>query len=239
MPPVIRAEAGGSEHSPRTTTGRRALLTGGSSAAVAAAAAAMSVSSAPAALADAGIVDLPALRGLGYGKATTIYPDYVQLESGVQYKDLRVGDADEVTKVGDKLVVDWDAYTIGYYGRIIQAKNLAKGGDFEGGEDFLRFTLGSPDLIPGFQEPLVGMRVGGIRRFVVPPGPLNYPSDGFKRVGPTPSTFSGKRTLDFVMVNTGAIDKTMLFDVEILGVGDKARAKRAPGTWVVDLPTKK
>ena len=68
----------------------------------------MSVSSAPAALADAGIVDLPALRGLGYGKATTIYPDYVQLESGVQYKDLRVGDADEVTKVGDKLVVDWD-----------------------------------------------------------------------------------------------------------------------------------
>ena len=123
------------------------------------------------------------------------------------------------------------------------------------------------------QEPLVGMRVGGIRRFVVPPGPLNYPSDGFKRVGPTPSTFSGKRTLDFVMVNTGAIDKTMLFDVEILGglshptpfsplprargrgaargmaeewerggdagVGDKARAKRAPGTWVVDLPTKK
>jgi hypothetical protein len=80
----------------------------------------------------------------------------------------------------------FSAYTIGYYGRIIQAKNLAKGGtlfsrpcslisvrtsallrtlaavndggawnsragDFEGGEDFLRFTLGSPDLIPGFQ----------------------------------------------------------------------------------------
>jgi hypothetical protein len=67
----------------------------------------MSVS-APAALADSGIVDLPALRGLGYGKATTIYPDYVLLESGIQYKDLRVGDEGEVVKVGDKLVVDWD-----------------------------------------------------------------------------------------------------------------------------------
>jgi hypothetical protein len=79
------------------------------------------------------------------------------------------------------------------------------------------------------------MRVGGIRRFVVPPGPLNYPADGFKRIGPRPSSFSGRRTLDFVMVNTGAIDKTLLFDVEILGVGDKAKATRAAGTWVVDL----
>ena len=68
---------------------------------------------------------------------------------------------------------------------------------------------------------------------VVPPGAMSYPEDtGFKAVGPAPATFSGKRTLDFVIVNKGAIDKTMLFDIEILGVGPKARPRRGPGKWI-------
>jgi hypothetical protein len=53
------------------------------------------------------MVDLPALRGLGYGKSMTIYPDYVLLADGLQYKDLRVGEGNEV-KTGDNLLVDWD-----------------------------------------------------------------------------------------------------------------------------------
>lgn len=35
-----------------------------------------------------------------------------------------------------------------------------------------------------------------------------------------------------MVVNDGAIDKTLLFDVELLGIGDKAKARRAEGTWV-------
>ena len=35
-----------------------------------------------------------------------------------------------------------------------------------------------------------------------------------------------------MVVNDGAIDKTLLFDVELLGIGDNAKAIRAQGTWV-------
>ncbi|KAK3287490.1 Peptidyl-prolyl cis-trans isomerase fkbp19, chloroplastic [Cymbomonas tetramitiformis] len=181
------------------------------------------------------LVEIPALQGKGYGKPATIYPDYTLTNTGLQYKDLRIGSGPTVA-VGDKILIDWDAYTIGYYGRIVQAKNLAKGGSFEGNDEgFLRFTVGSAnEVIPGLQEGVQGMTVGGIRRIIVPPGPLSYPSDtGFKNIGPKPSSFSGKRTLDFVMCNQGAIDKTLLFDIEILGVGDRARALRAEGTWLV------
>jgi hypothetical protein len=124
-----------------------------------------------------------------------------------------------------------------------------------------RWTLGDGSLIPAFEEALRGMRAGGIRRIIVPPGtarmlrpaapaptsppparcvrgpchttslqcdpihslslapllrrvagPLSYPfsADGtqsFKDVGPRPSTFSGRRALDFVLKNNGNIDK--------------------------------
>jgi hypothetical protein len=72
--------------------------------------------------------------------------------------------------------------------------------------------------IQGIEEALEGMSVGGIRRLIVPAGPLSYPEDtGFKKIGPVPNSFSGRRTLDFVMVNAGGIDKTLLMDIELLG----------------------
>eukprot|EP00238_Polyblepharides_amylifera_P014431 CAMPEP_0196588878 /NCGR_PEP_ID=MMETSP1081-20130531/61993_1 /TAXON_ID=36882 /ORGANISM="Pyramimonas amylifera, Strain CCMP720" /LENGTH=227 /DNA_ID=CAMNT_0041911511 /DNA_START=134 /DNA_END=814 /DNA_ORIENTATION=+ len=178
-------------------------------------------------------VDLPALRGKGYGKSVKVYSDYVLEEGGLQFKDIRIGLGEEPS-LGDRIVVDWDAYAVGYYGRIIQAKNLAKGGSFEGNDSgFLRFALGSAEVIPGIQAALSGMKVGGIRRVIIPPGPLSYPEDprGFKKARPQPSVFGGARTLDFVMNNAGGIDKTLLFDIELLGIGENAKARRAPGTW--------
>ena len=47
----------------------------------------------------------------------------------------------------------------------------------------------------GLQEAVTGMRVGGIRRVIVPEE-LGYPGS-FDTLGPVPTTFSGKRTLDF------------------------------------------
>mmetsp|Transcript_9837 Transcript_9837/g.11363 ORF Transcript_9837/g.11363 Transcript_9837/m.11363 type:complete len:284 (+) Transcript_9837:77-928(+) len=181
-------------------------------------------------------VSMPALKGLDYGKPQTIYPDYTLTESGLQFKDFREGEG-EVASEGDQVVVDWDGYTIGYYGRIVQAKNLSKGGAFEGNDgEYLSFTIGSHQVIEGFEEAVTGMKAGTIRRIIVPPGKLSYPEDtGFKTIGPVPGSFSGKRTLDFVMVNEGAIDKTLLFDIELLGVGKNAKARRAPGKWLVDL----
>ncbi|XP_010556268.1 PREDICTED: peptidyl-prolyl cis-trans isomerase FKBP19, chloroplastic-like [Tarenaya hassleriana] len=167
--------------------------------------------------AAAEFADMPALRGKDYGKTKMKYPDYTETISGLQYKDLRVG-AGPKPKKGETVVVDWDGYTIGYYGRIFEARNKTKGGSFVGDEkEFFKFTLGSHEVIPAFEEAVSGMALGGIRRIIVPPE-LGYPENDFNNSGPKPTTFSGQRALDFVLKNQGLIDKTLLFDVELLKV---------------------
>ncbi|KAL1207048.1 Peptidyl-prolyl cis-trans isomerase FKBP19 [Cardamine amara subsp. amara] len=161
--------------------------------------------------------DMPALRGKDYGKTKMKYPDYTETPSGLQYKDLRLGTGPKPNK-GDKVVVDWDGYTIGYYGRIFEARNKTKGGSFEGDDkEFFKFTLGSDEVIPAFEEAVAGMALGGIRRIIVPPE-LGYPENDYNKSGPKPMTFSGQRALDFVLRNQGLIDKTLLFDVELLKI---------------------
>ncbi|KAK4488731.1 hypothetical protein RD792_004512, partial [Penstemon davidsonii] len=47
---------------------------------------------------------VPALRGKDYGKTKMRYPDYTQTNSGLQYKDLRVGSG-PIPKIGEVVVV--------------------------------------------------------------------------------------------------------------------------------------
>ncbi|CAA0815520.1 Peptidyl-prolyl cis-trans isomerase FKBP19-chloroplastic [Striga hermonthica] len=167
--------------------------------------------------------DMPALRGKDYGKSKMRYPDYTETISGLQYKDLRMGNG-PTPKIGETVVVDWDGYTIGYYGRIFEARNKTKGGSFEGDDkDFYKFRLGSQEVIPAFEEAVSGMALGGIRRIIVPPE-LGYPENDFNRKGPRPTTFSGQRALDFVLRNQGLIDKTLLFDIELLKIVPNGRS---------------
>ncbi|GFP83064.1 peptidyl-prolyl cis-trans isomerase fkbp19 chloroplastic [Phtheirospermum japonicum] len=166
---------------------------------------------------------VPALRGKDYGKSKMRYPDYVETISGLQYKDLRVGSG-PTPKIGETVVVDWDGYTIGYYGRIFEARNKTKGGSFEGDDkDFYKFRLGSQEVIPAFEEAVSGMALGGIRRIIVPPE-LGYPENDYNKKGPRPTTFSGQRALDFVLRNQGLIDKTLLFDIELLKIVPNGRS---------------
>lgn len=66
----------------------------------------------------------------------------------------------------------------------------AKGGAFTGdNKEYLRFVLGAGEVIPGFDEAVVGMKPGGIRRVVVPPE-LGYPDNDYNKQGPKPTTFS-------------------------------------------------
>lgn len=161
--------------------------------------------------------DLPALRGKDYGKTKMHYPDYTETESGLQFKDLRIGNGPKPMK-GETVVVDWDGYTIGYYGRIFEARNKTKGGSFEGEDkDYFKFKIGSQQVIPAFEEAITGMSPGGVRRLIVPPE-LGYPENDFNKLGPRPTTFSGQRALDFVLRNQGLIDKTLLFDIELIKV---------------------
>lgn len=161
--------------------------------------------------------DMPALRGKDYGKSKMKYPDYNETQSGLQYKDLRLGEG-PTPKMGETVVVDWDGYTIGYYGRIFEARNKTKGGSFEGDDkDYFKFKLGSQQVIPAFEEAIIGMAPGGIRRIIVPPE-LGYPDSDYNKLGPKPNTFSGQRALDFVLRNQGLIDKTLLFDIELIKI---------------------
>ncbi|OIS98389.1 peptidyl-prolyl cis-trans isomerase fkbp19, chloroplastic [Nicotiana attenuata] len=75
-------------------------------------------------------------------------------------------------------------------------------------------------VIPAFEEAITGMAVGGIRRIIVPPE-LGYPDNDYNKKGPRPTTFSGQRALDFVLRNQGLIDKTLLFDIELLKIVPK------------------
>ncbi|XP_074303728.1 peptidyl-prolyl cis-trans isomerase FKBP19, chloroplastic isoform X2 [Silene latifolia] len=107
---------------------------------------------------------MPALRGKDYGKTKMRYPDYTQTLSGLQFKDLRMGNGPN-PNIGDIVVVDWAGYTIGYYGRIFEARNKTKGGSFEGDDkEFFKFRIGSNEVIPAFEEAVIGMSLGGIRR---------------------------------------------------------------------------
>ena len=65
----------------------------------------------------------------------------------------------------------------------------AKGGSFAGDKDFYNFRVGDNTVIPAFEEAILGMRQGGVRRIVVPVE-LGYPDNDFNKLGPKPSTFS-------------------------------------------------
>ena len=98
----------------------------------------------------------PALQGLDYGKPRTIYPDFKQMESsGLQYKPVKEGEG-KTASPGDRVVVDWEGYTIGYYGRPFQTRNKVKGGAFDSTEtEFFRWVVGSGSVVAALGEYIV------------------------------------------------------------------------------------
>jgi len=166
------------------------------------------------------------------------YPEFSRDErTGLIYRDYRVGEGAQFAE-GDRVAVDWAAYTV-HRGFVVEGKRLTKGGAFEGDDaDLLRFRVGDGTVIGAVDEAVRGMRAGGVRRLLVPPGPLSYPAgpggkQSFESVGPVPSTFSGKRALDQVLTNPGNIDKSLVIDVELLEVspaGGPGRLVGGPGT---------
>lgn len=170
----------------------------------------------------------PALEGLDYGKPRTYYPDFVQKPSGLQYKMMKEG-VGATPSVGDKVVIDWEGYTIGYYGRPFEVRNKVKGGAFDSTEtDYFRWVIGSGQAIQALDEGLQYMKEGGIAQIIIP-AELGYPKGdpNHDLVGPKPSSFSGERALNFVLDNKNLIDKTLLINVKLVkiekGFADKKK----------------
>ena len=105
--------------------------------------------------------------------------------------DLRVGGGAEAT-VGSRL-------TVQYTGWLYDPNQLEQKGqqfDSSAGRDPFAFTLGAGQVIRGWDQGTVGMRVGGQRRLILPPD-LGYGSSGS---GPIPP------------------NATLVFDIELLDV---------------------
>jgi len=101
--------------------------------------------------------------------------------------DLRVGTGAEAT-AGRRLTVNY----AGWLYSASAAEN--KGRVFDSGT--LAFTLGAGQVIRGWDVGVAGIRVGGVRRLVIPPD-LAYGSQGNDRIPP---------------------NATLLFDVELIAV---------------------
>lgn len=81
------------------------------------------------------------------------------------------------------------AVTVNYAGYLYSATAAEnKGTSFDSGSSF-RFTVGS-GVIAGFSQGVIGMRVGGIRRVIIPPS-LGYGAQG------SPPRIPGNATLVF------------------------------------------
>jgi FKBP-type peptidyl-prolyl cis-trans isomerase FkpA len=91
--------------------------------------------------------------------------DYRLTESGLYWRDLKVGDGAEV-QAGQTLSVHYDGY-------------LPDGTLFESSRSGspITFTVGVRQVIDGWDQGLLGMRVGGDRRLIIPPA-LGYGATG-------------------------------------------------------------
>jgi len=105
--------------------------------------------------------------------------------------DLRAGTGDTAT-AGKRV-------TVNYTGWLYDAsKTDQKGTQFDTstGRGAFTFTLGAREVIAGWDQGVAGMRVGGLRRLVIPPS-LGY---GAQTNGPIPA------------------NSTLVFDVELVSV---------------------
>jgi peptidylprolyl isomerase len=95
--------------------------------------------------------------------------------TGLYWQDIQIGEADSA-KVGDNVRVHYTAW-------------LPDGTEFDTTRDTepVEFLLGLGFVMKGFDEGVIGMRVGGIRRLVIRPD-LAFGSRGRPSAGVPPET---------------------------------------------------
>jgi FKBP-type peptidyl-prolyl cis-trans isomerase FkpA len=124
------------------------------------------------------------------GSSSTASPSIVTSSGPFTVTDVRVGTGTEAT-VGKTLSVNYSGWLYD------TSKTEGKGTLFDSnsGRGAFQFVLGG-NVIAGWNQGIVGMKVGGLRRIIIPPN-LGYGAAGS---GPIPP------------------NATLIFDVELLAV---------------------
>lgn len=117
--------------------------------------------------------------------------DYTTTDSGLQYVDLEEG--------GGEVVSEGDEVSVHYTGWLEDGTRFDS--SYNRGEP-LNMIVGSGQVIPGWDEGLVGMKAGGRRQLRIPPD-LGYGEEGAGDVIPP--------------------DATLIFDIELLSTGSASQ----------------
>ena len=88
----------------------------------------------------------------------------VKVPSGPAPKELKTRD---IVKGKGQVVKSGDAVTMQYVG-VLYKNGKQFDASWDAGQPF-QFTLGGGEVIPGWDEGIVGMRVGGRRELIIPP----------------------------------------------------------------------
>ena len=87
--------------------------------------------------------------------------DYTETESGLKYFDLVPGDTTfQAAETGQEVVVHYNAWLEN--GLMVESTVFFSG-------DPIVFVIGDGQVIPGWEEGMLGMHPGGLRQLVIPP----------------------------------------------------------------------
>ncbi|KAJ0975836.1 hypothetical protein J5N97_017801 [Dioscorea zingiberensis] len=154
------------------------------------------------------------------GSSHASLSDFVELpdSGGVKALDLRIGTGD--------VPINGDQIAIHYYGRLAAKQGWRFDSTYdhkdEAGDPVpFVFTLGSGKVISGIEAAVKSMRVGGVRRVVIPP------SQGYQNTTqePIPPNFFDRQRLFTTIFNPtrlgngeGSTLGTLVFDIELVSL---------------------
>ena len=108
------------------------------------------------------------------------------MNNGLVIEDIKIGDGQEVEK--------FNIVTVNYTGLLEDGTKFDS--SLNPGRTPFRFTVGAGQVIKGWDEGLIGMKVGGKRKLTIPPE-LGY---GSRDNGPIPA------------------NSTLIFEIDLLGI---------------------
>jgi len=108
------------------------------------------------------------------------------MSNGLAVEDVKIGDGQEVEK--------FNIVTVNYTGLLENGTKFDS--SLNPGRSPFRFTVGAGQVIKGWDEGLMGMKIGGKRKLTIPPE-LGY---GSRDNGPIPA------------------NSTLIFEIDLLGI---------------------